>query len=170
MLPAVATASDIRRPRDVARHALELARLIGVRDLLAVRRETRGGPGEQTLVEGLAQPLCAAQTGEHKSHPISTKTVLLGVLATAALHVAGFGSGGVLATAAGSLSVVGGVTWWMIPWFFIGVVQLAYVIPAWFVMRRRGWHGAALGLVIGASLTFLANTACFGLLVANGNH
>ena len=44
----------------------------------------------------------------------------------------------------------------------IGVSQLLYIIPAIIIAKRRGRPGIARGLMIGASVTFLLNTACFG--------
>ena len=55
-----------RGPRDVARHALELRRLVGVGDLPPVHREPRRRPAEQPLVEGPAQAVCFPQSREHE--------------------------------------------------------------------------------------------------------
>jgi hypothetical protein len=42
----------------------------------------------------------------------------------------------------------------------LGLSQLAYVIPAVILARRRGRPGIAKGLIIGAALTFLLNGTC----------
>lgn len=51
-----------------------------------------------------------------------------------------------------------------IAFFFIGIAQLVYVLPAIVVFHRR--KGILQGLLIGAGITFLLNAACFGLLVS----
>lgn len=48
--------------------------------------------------------------------------------------------------------------------FFIGVVQIVYAIPAILIFNKR--TGIVQGLLIGAGITFLVNAACFGLLVS----
>ena len=42
----------------------------------------------------------------------------------------------------------------------LGLTQLAYVIPAVIIARRKGRPGIAKGLIIGAALTFLLNGTC----------
>jgi hypothetical protein len=91
-----------------------------------------------------------------------------GVLLVPLLHVvAGLAMGG-LAVAVESAGPVGGAADLLRPlpflWLMgIGLGQLPYVLPAaiglWFVRRP-----IALGVVIGAALTFTLNGACFGLL------
>ena len=47
----------------------------------------------------------------------------------------------------------------------IGVTQLAYVLPAVVILRRRGTErarAAERGVWLGAGVTFLLNAACFG--------
>lgn len=46
----------------------------------------------------------------------------------------------------------------------IGVAQLVYVIPALIILHRRGQPRAVKGLIIGATITFLLNAACWGLV------
>jgi hypothetical protein len=46
----------------------------------------------------------------------------------------------------------------------IGITQLVYVIPALVILHRRGQPKAVKGLIIGATITFLLNAACWGLL------
>ena len=46
----------------------------------------------------------------------------------------------------------------------IGVSQLLYIVPAILIAKKVGRPGIAKGLIIGASLLFLLNAACFGLL------
>jgi hypothetical protein len=48
---------------------------------------------------------------------------------------------------------------------FLGVLQLLYVVPIVFASRRSGRRGIATGLIIGASITFLLNATCWGVLV-----
>ena len=44
----------------------------------------------------------------------------------------------------------------------IGLLQLAYVIPIWRLLRQRGKIMTARGLVIAASITALLNATCWG--------
>jgi hypothetical protein len=41
-----------------------------------------------------------------------------------------------------------------------GVIQLAYIVPLYFLLKRRGKVLTARGLVIAASITVLLNSAC----------
>ncbi|MFD0960714.1 hypothetical protein [Paenibacillus chungangensis] len=50
-----------------------------------------------------------------------------------------------------------------IAFFFIGIAQIVYLLPAMFIVRKRS--GIVQGLLIGAGITFLLNAACFGLLM-----
>ncbi|MDQ6423578.1 hypothetical protein RB620_29630 [Paenibacillus sp. LHD-117] len=51
-----------------------------------------------------------------------------------------------------------------IAFFFIGIAQLVYLLPALAIFSKRS--GIVQGLLIGAGVTFLLNAACFGLLVS----
>jgi len=51
-------------------------------------------------------------------------------------------------------------------YFGIGITQLIYVIPGIIYFRRHGKPLIAKGIIIGASITFLLNAACFGVLFA----
>ena len=51
-----------------------------------------------------------------------------------------------------------------IPLLIIGLSQLLYIVPAILIAQRKGRPGIVSGLIIGASLTFLLNAACFGLI------
>ena len=44
----------------------------------------------------------------------------------------------------------------------IGISQLAYVVPLVVWARRRAMRTFAVGIVIGAAITFLLNGACWG--------
>ena len=48
--------------------------------------------------------------------------------------------------------------------FFIGIAQLIYLIPAFLIFHKK--RGIIQGLLIGAGITFLLNAACFGLLIS----
>ena len=50
--------------------------------------------------------------------------------------------------------------------FTIGVVQLAYIIPATLIYWQKGRIGIVQGLLIGAGVTFLLNAACFGYVIS----
>ena len=55
----------------------------------------------------------------------------------------------------------------ILPVMYIGLSQLVYMIPAILIARRKGETETAKGLIIGASITFLLNAACNGLLFFN---
>lgn|GEM_PF-1873039 len=48
--------------------------------------------------------------------------------------------------------------------FFIGVVQIVYLIPATLIFNK--YPGIVQGLLIGGGITFLLNAACFGLFIS----
>lgn len=54
-----------------------------------------------------------------------------------------------------------------LPMMYIGLSQLVYMIPAVLIFRRKGGTETAKGLIIGASITFLLNATCSGLLFLN---
>jgi len=91
-----------------------------------------------------------------------------GIALTAALHVGGFLVILAISAIADSAGVQDSGFVMLMPLLFIGAVQVLYMLPAWMIARRKGRHGIALGLVIGAALTFLANSACFGTLFLGG--
>jgi hypothetical protein len=45
----------------------------------------------------------------------------------------------------------------------IGLLQIAYVIPVYRLLRKRGKPMTARGLVIAASITALLNATCWGI-------
>ncbi len=47
----------------------------------------------------------------------------------------------------------------------IGLTQLIYVVPAWFVLRSKGRRLVGQGVIIGAAITALINAACFGFVM-----
>lgn len=51
-----------------------------------------------------------------------------------------------------------------VSFFFIGVTQIVYLIPATIVFRKN--EGVVQGLLIGGGITFLLNAACFGLFIS----
>jgi len=55
----------------------------------------------------------------------------------------------------------------ILPVMYIGLSQLVYMIPAIWIARRKGETETAKGLIIGASITFLLNAACNGLVFFN---
>jgi hypothetical protein len=46
----------------------------------------------------------------------------------------------------------------------IGVAQLIYQVPAAIIYSRKGRKGMMKGIIIGAAITFLLNTACYGIV------
>lgn len=57
--------------------------------------------------------------------------------------------------------------WVTFPLRYIGLSQLVYMIPAVLIARRKGEAATLKGLITGASLTFLLNAACNGLVFLN---
>lgn len=55
----------------------------------------------------------------------------------------------------------------ILPLIFIGVSQLAYLVPAVIIQGKKGRVDTVKGLWIGAGITFLVNAACFGALLAS---
>jgi hypothetical protein len=51
--------------------------------------------------------------------------------------------------------------------FGIGLAQLLWIIPLYLRHRKRGTSETAKGLIVAASITFLLNAACWGLLITN---
>lgn len=49
---------------------------------------------------------------------------------------------------------------------FVGVLQLVYMLPAYLIAISRKRRLTARGLLIGATVTFLLNAACFGVALA----
>lgn len=54
-----------------------------------------------------------------------------------------------------------------LPLMYLGLSQLVYMIPAVLIFRKRGDAETAKGLIVGASITFLLNATCSGLLFWN---
>jgi len=46
----------------------------------------------------------------------------------------------------------------------VGVVQLLWLVPLWRGYRKKGKTESAKGVILAASITFLLNSACWGLL------
>ncbi|RLQ94479.1 hypothetical protein [Falsibacillus albus] len=53
-----------------------------------------------------------------------------------------------------------------VAYFFIGIVQIVYIIPAVAIAYRKGYPRRGKGLIIGAGITFLLNSACFGIVMS----
>jgi len=54
----------------------------------------------------------------------------------------------------------------LIAFFGIGLAQLFYVVPLLLWARARGERATMKGIWIAASVTFLLNAACFGVLLS----
>jgi len=52
-------------------------------------------------------------------------------------------------------------------YFFIGIAQIVYLIPAAVVAFAKKRVGIGQGLLIGGAVTFLLNAACFGIIMTN---
>jgi hypothetical protein len=51
----------------------------------------------------------------------------------------------------------------------IGLLQIGYVAPIWYVMRRRGRRRMATGLAVAAGITLLFNASFWLVLYVNGS-
>lgn len=51
----------------------------------------------------------------------------------------------------------------------IGLLQIAYVVPMWYAVRRRGKRKMAKGIAIAAGITLLANSILWLVLYVNGS-
>lgn len=51
-------------------------------------------------------------------------------------------------------------------WIVIGLSQLIYVLPFTIYLWRDGRKQSVKGMLIGAGITFLLNTACFGIVIS----
>ena len=49
----------------------------------------------------------------------------------------------------------------------IGLLQIGYIVPIWFVLRQRGRRRMAKGLLLAALITALINIGFFGLIYLN---
>ena len=61
----------------------------------------------------------------------------------------------------------------MLPSVFIlvgalGLLQIGYVVPLWYIFRRRGMKRMAKGLLMAATLTLLVNLSFWGVMYVNG--
>ena len=90
--------------------------------------------------------------------PGGWKGVLLGLFLTIVLHIVGFG---LIASSLNDHDGYKGLGLLL----FLGVVQLAYMIPAILVARMSGLRALSKGLVIGAAITFLLNATCWLIAV-----
>jgi hypothetical protein len=52
--------------------------------------------------------------------------------------------------------------------FFIGILQLAWILPIFFYLRRKGQTETSKGILVIAGIVALLNAACWGL-VGNTN-
>ena len=50
----------------------------------------------------------------------------------------------------------------------IGLLQVAYVAPLWYFLRRQGKRRMAKGLAIAATITLLANATYLAVIYKNG--
>ena len=57
-----------------------------------------------------------------------------------------------------------GIVTLLIAPIFVGVSQLVYMLPAIFIARKHNETAKAQGLIIGVSVIFLLNAACWGVM------
>jgi hypothetical protein len=48
--------------------------------------------------------------------------------------------------------------------FTCGLSQLIWLVPLWIWFRRKGETESAKGVILAAAITFLLNSACWGLI------
>jgi hypothetical protein len=56
----------------------------------------------------------------------------------------------------------------LVPPFGIGLVQLLWIVPMVLKYRKTGRTETAKGVIIAASIIFMLNAACWGLLATGG--
>jgi hypothetical protein len=88
------------------------------------------------------------------------KGVLVVIGCTVGAIILGFG------LAVGSLS---GILGWVLL-LGIGLVQAAWIVPLWLSFRRRRETETAKGVLIMASVVFLLNAGCWGLVASLSIH
>ncbi len=54
-----------------------------------------------------------------------------------------------------------------LPFFAIGLSQIVYMLPAIIYFNKQRETETAQGLIIGASITFLLNAACTGIVLSS---
>ncbi len=95
----------------------------------------------------------------------SAGPVVLGVLLTAALHAGAFALG------AGLMNILPSndqLMFLIIGLGGFGLVQLVWMLPAFFLARSRGRTGLAKGMLIGMALTAVLNVGCWGMVTYGG--
>lgn len=50
----------------------------------------------------------------------------------------------------------------------LGLLQIAYVVPLWYIFRRRSMKRMAKGLLVAAALTLLVNLSFWFVMYVNG--
>lgn len=50
----------------------------------------------------------------------------------------------------------------------LGLLQIGYVVPLWYIFRRRGMKRMAKGLLVAAALTLLVNLSFWLVMYVNG--
>jgi hypothetical protein len=54
------------------------------------------------------------------------------------------------------------------PFLFLGIVQIIYLLPAYFYFARKGRSEVCKGLLVGGLVSFMLNGACSGSLTLGG--
>lgn len=103
---------------------------------------------------GPGQDVPGPAAGDPDRGPGGWKGVLLGLLLTLVLHVVGLV---VVGSALDDHDGYKGLALMM----FLGVVQLAWMLPAILVARMGGMRALSMGLIIGAAVTLLLNGTCW---------
>jgi hypothetical protein len=54
------------------------------------------------------------------------------------------------------------------PFLFLGIVQIIYLLPAYFYFARKGRSEVCKGILVGGLVSFMLNGACSGSLTLGG--
>jgi hypothetical protein len=113
------------------------------------------------------RPTYWAEVAEEASRrrPMSEGSSTIGCLMVLGLHIAGLLlSVGLVGLVNVFLGARGEAFYFFLPFLFIGVAQLLWVIPAVLIARSMGHTETMKGIISGAALTFILNSACHGLI------
>ena len=93
-----------------------------------------------------------------------TYNIILGIFLLLGMHSAAFIVLKILASILFRFNATL-ATYIIFPIFYLGVLQLFYVIPAVFWLRQKKQFGRVKGVIIGAVITALLNVLYIGLLL-----
>jgi hypothetical protein len=113
------------------------------------------------------RPTYWAEVAEEASRrrPMSEGSSAIGCLIVLGFHIVGLLlSVGLVGLVNVFLGARGAAFYFFLPFLFIGVTQLLWVIPAVLIARSMGRTETMKGIKSAAALTFILNSACHGLI------